>query len=638
MDHLDYGSTDHTKYPRQMSPQETLAQALGHFQAGHLQESERLYRAIIAQEVPNPAEALHMLGVILAMTGRASEGADLILRAFERVPTSSVYAGNLGLALRMSDRPAEALDAFTTALKLDPGHSGAHLNVGNLLQERGELKNAAEHYRTAATLLPTNPDAPYNLGVVLREMGCLEEAESCLRRSLNLRPGFAEAMNNLGAVLEAKGKLDEALDCFHKASQADPNSASAHSNFLFSLHMHPDMDSRALFQEHRTWNQKHALPLAQSIRPHTNIRDPERPLRIAYVSPRFCGLPEGRFLLPLFREHDKARFKIYCYSDTPKADELTLELQRYAHEWRDIRGVSDDRVTDLIRNDQVDIAVDLMLHGANNRLLVFARKPAPVQVTYLAYCSTTGMDAMDYRLSDPYLDPAGPTDEFYSEQTIRLPETYWCYEPVVDLQPSALPARRNGFVTFGSLNTFSKVSSPTLAAWCGILRKIPGSRLLLHAPEGQTRQRISDLFADEGINPDRLRFTGRVPTSDYFKLYHQMDLMLDSFPRGGGTTLLDALWMGVPVVSLAGKTALSRTGWSILSNAGLPELAARDASGYGSIACSLARDLTRLENLRSSLRARIEKSPLMDPKRFACGVEAAYLTMWKAWCAKGSSD
>lgn len=616
-----------------MTQQEALSQALGHFQAGRLQEAAGFYRVIINQDGGSPAEAFHMLGMILAMTGKAGEGAELIRRALDLVPLSSVYAGNLGLALRIAGRPVEALEAFTTALKLDPNHSDAHLNLGNLLQERGEPESAAEHYRRAVTLAPSNPDAPYNLGVVLREMKRLEEAEACFRRSLKLRPGFAAALNNLGAVLEAQGQLEGALDCFRKAADADPGSASAHSNFLYSLHLHPDIDSRTLFQEHRIWNEKHALPLAPLIQAHANDRDPGRLLRVAYVSPRLCRQPEGRFLLPILREHDHSRFEIYCYSDTPRTDETTQELRRHAHEWRDIRGISDEDVAGLMRRDRVDIAVDLMLHGANNRLQVFARKPAPVQVTYLGYCSTTGLDAMDYRLSDPYFDPPGSSDEFYSEKTIRLPETYWCYEPVVDQQPNALPASQNGFVTFGSLNTFSKVSAPTLAAWCRILRVVPDSRLLLNAPEGGNRERIKDIFAEEGINPGRLRFTGTVPIEDYFKLYHQVDLALDSFPRGGGTTICDALWMGVPVVSLAGGTALSRAGLSILSNAGLPELVAHDPMEYASIATTLAKDMPRMESLRSSLRPSLERSPLMDAKRLARGVEAAYRIMWQTWCA-----
>jgi predicted O-linked N-acetylglucosamine transferase (SPINDLY family) len=272
-----------------------------------------------------------------------------------------------------------------------------------------------------------------------------------------------------------------------------------------------------------------------------------------------------------------------------------------------------------------------MLHGANNRLQAFARKPAPIQVTYLGYCSTTGLDAMDYRFSDPYFDPPGSPDEFYSEQTVRLPESYWCYEPVVELQPNDLPALQNGYVTFGSLNTFSKLSPPTLAAWCRILRMVPDSRLLINAPDGSTRERIRDLFSEEGINPKRLRFTGTLPIRDYFELYHQVDLALDSFPRGGGTTVCDALWMGVPVVTLAGATALSRAGLSILSNAGLPELVARDTAEYVGIAASIAKDLPRLESLRATLRPKLEQSPLMDAKRFTRGVEAAYRSMWQAW-------
>lgn len=615
-----------------MKPEEALSQALEHFQSGRLQEASRLYRALVGHGGPTQAEASHMLGVVLAMTGKPGEGVELIRRAISLAPDSSTYAANLGLALRMAGRPLEAFEAFSNALRLDPDHVGAHLNLGNLLQERGELGRAADHHRQAEALAPSNPDAPYNLGVVLRELGRLEEAAACFSRSLSLRPGFADALNNLGTVLAALGQVEEALNCLHQATKANPGSASIHSNFLYTLHLHPAVGSQRLFQEHRAWNQRHARSLAPPIQPHGHDHNPGRPLRVAYVSPRFCRLPEGRFLLPLFREHDPARFEILCYSDTQKIDELTAELRSHAKIWRDIRGLPDEEVARLIRSDQADLAVDLMLHGANNRLMAFARKPAPVQVTYLGYCATTGLDAMDYRLSDPHFDPPGSSDEFYSEKTIRLPGSYWCYEPVVDLQPGPLPALQNGFITFGSLNTFSKVSAPTLAAWVRILQAVPDSRLLLSAPEGRNRERIRTLFASKGLDPERLRFTGNVPLEDYFKLYHQVDLVLDTFPRGGGTTLCDALWMGVPVVSQVGATVLSRAGLSVLSNAGFPELAGHGQEEYVEIAAALAQDLPRLEHLRATLRPRLEQSPLMDAKGFARGVEEAYLVMWREWC------
>jgi protein O-GlcNAc transferase len=273
---------------------------------------------------------------------------------------------------------------------------------------------------------------------------------------------------------------------------------------------------------------------------------------------------------------------------------------------------------------------------AGSRLLVFARKPAPVQVTYLAYCSTTGLDTIDYRLSDPYLDPPGGDESVYSERTVRLPRTYWCYQPSVPpMSVGPLPALSRGYVTFGCLNNFCKVSEPTLAAWSRILLSIPESRLLLNASEGSHRQRVLDRLGREGIEPHRIQFVGRLPAPEYFHLYDGIDIALDPFPYGGGTTTCDALWMGVPVVSLLGRTAVGRGGMSILSNVGLPDWVVRTEDAYVKLATQWALDLGRLNELRSTLRRRMEASPLMDAPKFARDIEAAYRGMWREWCENG---
>jgi len=293
----------------------------------------------------------------------------------------------------------------------------------------------------------------------------------------------------------------------------------------------------------------------------------------------------------------------------------------------------------LIREDQIDILVDLTMHTAWNRMLLFARKPAPVQVTYLAYCSTTGLDTMDYRLTDPHLDPPGTNDAYYSEESIRLPETYWCYsadEPSPQIGP--LPALNAGEVTFGCLNNFCKVSPDTLDLWIQLLRVTPKSRLILHAHEGSHRQRVWDLLDHQGIDPRRLKFVGRVPLSEYFKLYNQIDVGLDPFPCNGGTTTCDALRMGAAVVTLAGRTAVGRAGVSVLRNIGLPELIAETPQQYVQIATDLAQDLPRLAELRRTLRARMQASPLMDAPRFARNIEAAYRLMWRNWCQQAGSS
>ncbi len=411
-----------------------------------------------------------------------------------------------------------------------------------------------------------------------------------------------------------------------------------HSNLVCTQVYCPGYDAQALYEEHRRWNRRHAEPLTKFIRPHLNDPSPDRRLRVGYVSPDFRSHPVGRFLLPLLKSHDHQGFEIFCYASVLVADSVTEQCRARADVWRDVLGLSDKQVAHAIRQDRIDILVDLTMHMAYNRLLVFARKPAPVQVTYLAYCGTTGLDAMDYRLTDPYLDPPGQDGRIYSEQSVRLPETYWCYEPPREAPPvNALPALETQQVTFGCLNNFCKVSGPVLAAWSQLLQAVPHSRLLLHAGSGSHRDRVRAFLAAQGISAERVAFIDWRPTAEYFGVYQRIDLALDPFPYGGGTTTCDALWMGVPVVSLAGQTAVGRGGLSLLSNVGLPELVARDCEQYVQIAVALAQDLSRLSQLRATLRDRVQASPLTNAPRFARNVEAAYRTMWQRWCARQSS-
>ena len=376
------------------------------------------------------------------------------------------------------------------------------------------------------------------------------------------------------------------------------------------------------------------MPLAEFIQPHLNNRSPDRRLRVGYVSPNFGSHPVGRFLLPLLESHDKESFETFCYASVEIADAMTDRCRAHADVWRDMLGLSDEQVAHAIRQDRIDILVDLTMHMRRNRLLVFARKPAPVQVTYLAYCGTTGLSTMDYRLTDPYLDPPGQDERFYSELSVRLPETYWCYRPAIETPPvNAQPALEAGHVTFGSLNNFCKVTPPALAAWSRLLQAVPKSWLLLHAHPGSHRDRVCEFLNEQGISPERVVFVDFQPMAEYFGVYQRIDVALDPFPYGGGTTTCDALWMGVPVVSLAGQTAVGRGGLSILSNIGLPELVACDTEQYVRIAAELAQDLPRLRDLRATLRQRMQSSPLMDVPRFARNIEAAYREMWRRWCA-----
>jgi predicted O-linked N-acetylglucosamine transferase (SPINDLY family) len=392
-----------------------------------------------------------------------------------------------------------------------------------------------------------------------------------------------------------------------------------------------------LLSEHRRWNDLYAAPLSHTAAPHTNDRSPDRRLRVGYMSPDFRVHPVGRFTAALLAHHDHENFEIFCYSNVIQPDRLTARIKPLADVWRVINGMDNPQFAAIVRQDQIDILVDLTMHLEKGRLLAFAEKPAPIQVTYLAYCSTTGLSTIDYRLSDPYLDPP-ENEECYSEKTVRLPETYWCYEaPAGAPAVSDLPAMRTGRVTLGCLNNFSKVNGQTLECWATLLAGVPESRLILSCPEGSARERIAEVFGTKDVNTDRLEFVSRMAFEKYLVLHGQIDIALDPFPYAGGTTSCDALYMGVPVVTLAGKTAVSRGGASLLSNLGLNDLIAHSAEEYVQIAIALARDLPRLTELRQTLRTRMERSPLMDAGRFVGNLEKIYRDLWRQWCQENSA-
>ncbi|MGD0389410.1 MAG: tetratricopeptide repeat protein, partial [Tepidisphaeraceae bacterium] len=544
-----------------------------------------------------------------------------------------------GLSHHQAGRLAEAKRIYRQVLAQQPNHADALHLLGVLAGQTDRLDEAVNLIRQAIAICSTNARYYSNLGKFLKDMEQFDQAIASYRQAIGLKPDIAEVHYNLANALRETGQPDEAIASYREAIRLKPDYADAYNNMVFTLPFHPGYDARMIHEELCRWSQQHAEPLRKFIQPHTNDRDPGRRLRIGYVSPDFGEHPVGQNLLPLLREHDHRQMEIFCYADMLRADAHTEQFRRHADVWRSIVGLSDSQAADLIRQDRIDILVDLALHTANNRLLVFAQKPAPVQVTYLGYCGSTGLDAIDYRLSDPYLDPSDSDLPFYSERTIRLPETYWCYSVAGPTpEPSPPPAATLGYVTFGCLNNSAKVSSPALDLWAEILRGVPQSRLIVHSHPGAHLDAVRERFAGKGISPDRLQFPSRQSWPQYVRTYGRIDIALDPFPWGGGITTCDALWMGVPVVSLVGRTAVGRGGASILANVGVPELVAPAPEQYVQIATDLAKDLPRLAELRRMLRGRMQASPLMDAPRFARNVEAAYRQMWRNWCRQGGNS
>ncbi len=652
--------------------EQALRTALEHHQAGRLAEAEALYRQVLI-ECPTHAGVLHLLGILAGQAGRTDASIDLIGRAIAVDPGVAAYHGNLaesyrrsgqweravaslrraialapeaadahnhlGIAFCALKQQGEALAAFGRAIELRPEFAEAHNNLGSALRQEGRLDEAIAAYGRAVQLKPEYAEAHRNLGSVLYDLKRFDEAIAAYRCALALAPHLVEAHLRLGNYLANRGRLDEALGCLRTAIALRPDEPGVASNLLYALQFFGDHDARALLAEHRRWDARFAAPLAASILPHANEARPDRRLRIGYVSPDLRSHVIGHNLRPLFREHDHRHFEIVCYADVDRPDTLTARFQELADVWRDIVGRTDDEVARLIREDRIDILVDLALHMDRNRLLVFARKPAPVQVTFAAYPGTTGLSAIDYRLTDPGLDPPGIGDADYAEESIRLPNTFWCYDPLTE-EPgvNALPALANGYVTFGCLNHPAKVNAGVLALWARVMRAVDGSRLIMLSPEGPHRGDIHRRLEQEGVAPGRVTFFAHQPHAQYLKLYHGIDLVLDTFPYNGHTTSLDALWMGVPVVTTVGRTVVGRAGLSHLRNLGLPELAAETPEEFVRIAAQLAGDLPRLSRLRASLRDRMRRSPLMDAPGFARGIEAAYRSMWRRWCARSEHN
>ncbi len=525
---------------------------------------------------------------------------------------------------------AKAEPLYRRLLAADNLHADSHNNLGIILGQKGLLAEAAQCFRLALASNNDHGNAHYNLGTALVELGQLAEAGACFLEALRLDPRRADAHNNLGNVYKEQGQLEEAVASFRMALELRPDYITAHNNLVYTLHICPGLAPQTILAECENWNRQHAALLAGLIQAPQCDATPGRRLRIGYVSPDFRSHPVGRFILPLLAAHDRGQVEVFGYSSVKKPDALTERCRGLVDAWRPITHLTDDQTAQLIRGDRIDILVDLAMHTMDNRLLVFARKPAPIQVTYLAYGGTTGLHTMDYRLTDPYLDPPGRNDAFYSEKSTRLPHTYWVYQPVSDTPVAAEPPSvATGQITFGCLNNFCKVTSPTLELWGQVLQACPGAALLLYARQGSHRDRVCRVLERWGVAADRLTFVDWLPVADYFRTYSRLDVALDPFPYGGGTTTCDALWMGVPVVSLVGQTAVGRGGLSILSNVGLQDLAATDTAQYVQTAVALARDRQRLRELRATLRTRMQASPLMDVPAFARGVEEAYRQMWR---------
>lgn len=573
-----------------------------------------------------------MLGLLLKRRRAWREAATEFVAAAKLAPDDFDSHHEAGKALTACGFLHEALAHLARACALAPDSVEARVDLATALRLARRPAEAVPHYREALRLKPDLASAKNDLGVVLLELWKLDEAAACFEQALELAPGIAEAHENLANALKDLGRVGEAVRAYRRALELCPDKRNAHSNLLFAMMFDPASDEQAILAEARRFQARFLAVDATELLPPAPRARENRRLRVGYVSADFREHVQMLFMLPLLREHDREKVEVFCYSNVQAPDAVTeLYIERADH-FRSIAALDDAAAARLIRADGIDVLVDLTMHMAHGRLGVFARRPAPLQGAWLAYPGTTGAECIDFRLSDPYLDPAG-TDDRYSERTARLPETFWCFDPLLTGLPvSELPASNQGFITFGSLNNFCKTNEGTFMLWARVLRALPTSRLLLLAPPGSARRRTTEFFASEGIVPGRIEFVDFQPREAYLKTYGRIDIALDPVPCHGHTTSLDAWWMGVPVVTLVCDRVVGRAGLSQARNLGLGELCTETPEDFCARAVALASDLGRLARLRAALRERIERSPLMDGRRFARNLEQTLSALFHEHC------
>ena len=641
-------------------PAKLLTQALAHHRTGRLAEATLLYEQILQAEPAHP-DALHCLGQLHLEQGAVARAESFLARAVAARPSAATYHLNHGLSLRRLGRAPEALAALVRAQSLDrslaephhqagnvlkslgryaeataalrqavrlaPKHDAAWLNLGVACLDGGARDEAIAAFQRALVLEPKRPEAHNILGHALLAAGRTSEAEAAFNEALRQRPRFAPAHDNLGRLCRAAGRLREAVAHYRAALAEQPN-PNTHSNLLFALNFLPDVTPEDIFAEHRRWHTLYAAPLTAAA-PQTVQRSTSgRRLRIGYLSPDFCHHAVAYFIEPVLAAHDRTRFEIFCYANVPSPDRFTSRLRALAEHWHDIARLDDEAAASLIRSHELDLLIDLAGHSAGHRLLVLARRPAPLQATWIGYPNTTGLEAIDYRITDHVSDPSGQTEPFYSEKLVRLLGPFSCYQPDSDAPPvNTLPAAVAGVVTFGCFNQFAKITPAAIELWSRILTAVPASRLLLKSRglgDPSLAARIRSFFAAGGVAPERLTLNGdELSVHDHLSLYHGVDIALDPFPYTGTTTTCEALCMGVPVVTLAGRTHVARVGASLLTHAGLSDWIAATPDHYAEIAIAAAQDIPRLAELRGKLRDQV----IHDAFLFTRGFEDACETM-----------
>lgn len=642
------------------------------YHARNFSDAEKIFRRLLADN-PRDAQSLHMMAAIGYEVERYDFAEELIKMALAEDKSNPAFYFTLGAIQKKQAKIEDALFNFQKTIELKPDHLDALLEIAQICRDQGALHRndnmleAALSFFTRALAIRADIGTYTNMGYIYYLLGNFRDAvqvsKACFARHpdsvssllsianfsyllgeyeealeyyekvLVLQPDHGDNYANMASALKSLGRLDEAIAMQKKAISLAPENYWVRSNMLLAMVYAASVTPEEIAQTARQFGEFIADPLRRT-RSFSNNKNPDRKLRIGYVSPDFRKHAVSYFLAPVFK-CNKDQFEIFAYSKNETDDEVTENLKTYFDHWRDIKYATDDAAADMIETDKIDILVDLAGHTGRNGLMIFARKPAPIQITWLGYPATTGMKVMDYRITDSYAEPPGMTEHLNTETLWRLPDIFCVYgtdengPPVIDHPPF----EDNGYITFGCFNNFTKVTDPVLQTWAKIMERVSNSKLLLEIPGIESQKIKSEIerrLSQHGLPIERVILEPKSRANQYV-LYNKIDIALDPFPCNGGTTSMDTLWMGVPFVTLAGKHFVSRMGVTILSNVGLQELIAQTIDDYISITVNLAQDNAKLRNLRRHLRERTASSPLMDQEKFTRNIESAYREMWNIW-------
>jgi len=656
-------------------PDALLNKGTSHKAVDEFNEAERCFRMAL-QIDPDHAGSCSALATVLDQKGRTDAAEEYAKRAAEKDPSTVRFIISYANILRKLRRYDDAEQVYRSALTRMPNDPILHCELGSVLRSQNKFDDAIELYEKAIEVAPRvasslrnaadffrsikkneraielykrfievahNPDAGAfnNLAIALRDTDRFDEAEEMYLRAAELDADASYAYNNLAILAMEMAKGTQSIEYYEQALAARPSYRGARSNMLFYMNYLSSYTPHELYEKHLEWPKYHVDPEIPGAIYHPNDPDPDRKLRIGYVSADFCGHAVSYFIESPLKNYDRNAFEVYCYAHVPTPDQITERLKSYVDQFRYVQSLKEDELIDLIRGDKIDILVDLSGHTAGCKLEIFQARPAPVQATWIGYPNTTGLSTIDYRIVDNITDPVGDADTFHAETLYRLPNSFTCYTPTAHESVSPYPpATENGYVTFGSFNNASKISERSVELWSEVLKRVDGSKLLLKSAslaDKGTQDRVRGRFEERGIAADRILLHGRMPSKEHMNFYNRVDIALDPTPYNGTTTTCEAMWMGVPVLSLLGDRHAARVTGSLMTSVGLGDLVAETEEDFYRIASDLAGDLDRLGQIRETLRDQMTRSPLCDGPAHTRDLEAGFRDMWRKWC-EGASE